>query len=123
MDISSYCENGGIDQSINVIPNNPEEDNDVTEVFSGSCHVYYTLTLVLSCLVLLPTVLATVVLIRMKERNKQKEDVGAQSPYHHDEEQDPDLNYAALNIVKKKSRRPVRSLSEVETSVVYAATR
>ncbi|XP_051501444.1 novel immune-type receptor 7b [Myxocyprinus asiaticus] len=113
----------GIDQSIDVIPNNPEKDTDVTEVSSGSCNVYYTLTLILSCLVLLPTVLAIVVLIRMKERNKQTEDVGTQSPYHHEEEQNLDLNYAALSFAKKKSRRPVRSMREVETNVVYAATR
>lgn len=39
------------------------------------------------------------------------------------QEQDADLNYAALSLDKKKSRRPVRRLKEVEPNVVYAATR
>lgn len=39
------------------------------------------------------------------------------------QEQDADLNYAALSLDKKKNRRPVRRLKEVEPNVVYAATR
>ncbi|XP_050958427.1 LOW QUALITY PROTEIN: novel immune-type receptor 7b [Labeo rohita] len=100
-----------------------------TEETLRSCNIYYTLTLILSGLVLIPTVLVIVVLIRLKERNKQKED--AQRCENNEEinkqlqhqEQDADLNYAALNLDKKKSRRPVRRLKEVEPNVVYAATR
>uniref|UniRef100_A0A672QWV6 Uncharacterized LOC107603143 n=1 Tax=Sinocyclocheilus grahami TaxID=75366 RepID=A0A672QWV6_SINGR len=103
-------------------------DCGATEETSRACHVYYTLTLILSGLVLLPTVLAILILIRLKERNKQKED--AQHRENNEEmnkqleqEQDADLNYAALNLDKKKNRRPVRRLKEVEPNVVYAATR
>ncbi|XP_058638591.1 novel immune-type receptor 7b isoform X2 [Onychostoma macrolepis] len=46
----------------------------VTEETERSCHIYYTLTLIMSGLVLLSTVFAIVVFIRFKERNKQKED-------------------------------------------------
>ncbi|XP_056115075.1 uncharacterized protein LOC130091289 [Rhinichthys klamathensis goyatoka] len=104
-------------------------DCGATEETSRSCHVYYTLTLILSGLVLLSTVFAIVVLIRMKERNKQKQD---NQPHGNNEEmnkqlqkreQDEDLNYAALNLDKKKSRRPVRKMREVEPNVIYAATR
>ncbi|KAG1959412.1 uncharacterized protein LOC120470368 [Pimephales promelas] len=104
-------------------------DCGATEETSRSCHVYYTLTLILSGLVLLSTVFAIVVLIRMKERNKQKQDT--QRRGNNEEmnkqlqkrEQDEDLNYAALSLDKKKSRRPVRKIREVETNVIYAATR
>uniref|UniRef100_A0A671SP58 Uncharacterized LOC107674804 n=1 Tax=Sinocyclocheilus anshuiensis TaxID=1608454 RepID=A0A671SP58_9TELE len=106
----------------------PNVDCGATEETLRSCHVYYTLTLILSGLVLLPTVLAILILIRLKERNKQKED--AQHRENNEEmnkqleqEQDADLNYAALNLDKKKNRRPVRRLKEMEPNVVYAATR
>uniref|UniRef100_A0A671QRF3 Immunoglobulin V-set domain-containing protein n=1 Tax=Sinocyclocheilus anshuiensis TaxID=1608454 RepID=A0A671QRF3_9TELE len=39
------------------------------------------------------------------------------------QEEDADFNYSALSLDKKKSRRPVRRLKEVESNVVYAATR
>lgn len=39
------------------------------------------------------------------------------------QEQDEDLNYAALSLDKKKSRRPVRNMREEEPNVIYAATR
>uniref|UniRef100_A0A9J7Y4X6 Uncharacterized protein n=1 Tax=Cyprinus carpio carpio TaxID=630221 RepID=A0A9J7Y4X6_CYPCA len=71
-------------------------------------------------LVLLPTVLAIVIFIRLKERNKQKE---VCLHFLYCQEQDADLNYAALSLDKKKNRRPVRRLKEVEPNVVYAATR
>ncbi|XP_052458579.1 uncharacterized protein LOC128017300 isoform X2 [Carassius gibelio] len=93
-----------------------------------SCHVYYTLTLILSGLVLLSTVLPIVIFIRFKKRNKQKGD--AQRHENSDEmnqqleqAQDADVNYAALSLNKKKNRRPVRRLKDVEPNVVYAATR
>ncbi|KAK9972280.1 hypothetical protein ABG768_025601 [Culter alburnus] len=104
-------------------------DCGATEETSRSCHIYYTLTLILSGLVLLPTVFAIVVLIRLKKSNKQRQD--AQRHGHNKEmnkqlqqkEQDEDLNYAALSLDKKKSRRPVRGMREVEPNVIYAATR
>ncbi len=43
-----------------------------TEEALRSCHIYYTLTLILSGFVLLPTVFVIVVSIRLRERNKQK---------------------------------------------------
>ncbi|XP_048041406.1 uncharacterized protein LOC125265314 [Megalobrama amblycephala] len=104
-------------------------DCGATEETSRSCHIYYTLILILSGLVLLPTVFAIVVLIRLKKSNKQRQD--AQRHGHNKEmnkhlqqkEQDEDLNYAALSLDKKKSRRPVRGMREVEPNVIYAATR
>ncbi|XP_052458580.1 uncharacterized protein LOC128017300 isoform X3 [Carassius gibelio] len=63
-----------------------------------------------------------------KKRNKQKGD--AQRHENSDEmnqqleqAQDADVNYAALSLNKKKNRRPVRRLKDVEPNVVYAATR
>ncbi|XP_016370136.1 uncharacterized protein LOC107709976 [Sinocyclocheilus rhinocerous] len=63
-----------------VVNETSQSKGDITNVDCGateetlrSCHVYYTLTLILSGLVLLPTVLAILILIRLKERNKQKE--------------------------------------------------
>uniref|UniRef100_A0A8C1HWZ3 Ig-like domain-containing protein n=1 Tax=Cyprinus carpio carpio TaxID=630221 RepID=A0A8C1HWZ3_CYPCA len=118
-----------------VVNETSQSKGDITNVDCGatketlrSCHVYYTLTLILSGLVLLPTVLAIAIFIRLKERNKQNED--AQRHENNEEmskqleqEQDADLNYAALSLDKKKNRRPVRRLKEVEPNVVYAATR
>ncbi|XP_051757426.1 novel immune-type receptor 7b [Ctenopharyngodon idella] len=104
-------------------------DCGATEETSRCCHIYYTLTLILSSLVLLPTVFATVLLIRLKKSNKQRQD--AQRHGNNKEmnkqlqqkEQDEDLNYAALSLDKKKSRRPVRGMREEEPNVIYAATR
>uniref|UniRef100_A0A673HBW2 Ig-like domain-containing protein n=1 Tax=Sinocyclocheilus rhinocerous TaxID=307959 RepID=A0A673HBW2_9TELE len=87
-------------------------DCGATEETLRSCHIYYTLTLILSGLVLIPTFLATVVLIRLKERNKQKEGIKYTLclQFLYCQEEDADLNYAALSLDKKKSRRPVRRL-------------
>ncbi|XP_077083366.1 putative immune-type receptor 7b [Siphateles boraxobius] len=103
-------------------------DCGAAEESSRSCHVYYTLTLICSGLVLLPTVFAIVLLIRMKERNKQKQDTQRHGNNEdmnkqlQKREQDEDLNYAALSL-DKKNRRPVRNLRDVEPNVIYAATR
>uniref|UniRef100_A0A8C1TUG5 Immunoglobulin V-set domain-containing protein n=1 Tax=Cyprinus carpio TaxID=7962 RepID=A0A8C1TUG5_CYPCA len=59
-------------------------------------------------------------------QNKQKEGQSTSIVCLHFlycQEQDADLNYAALSLDKKKNRRPVRRLKEVEPNVVYAATR
>ncbi|XP_056318700.1 novel immune-type receptor 7b [Danio aesculapii] len=92
-----------------------------------SCRFFYTLTLILSGFILLPTVFAILVLIKLKKMKKQKEDVKhsknkKMSKRLQHKEQDEDLNYAALNL-DKNSRRPVRSMRRVEPNVVYAATR
>ncbi|XP_067301353.1 uncharacterized protein [Pseudorasbora parva] len=102
-----------------------DADCGAAEDASRSCHVYYTLTLILSGLLLLPTVFVIVVLIRNKQRrdtqhHSNNEEMNKQFQR---KEQDEDLNYAALNLDKKKSRRPVRSTRDVEPNVVYAATR
>ncbi|XP_016396800.1 uncharacterized protein LOC107730468 [Sinocyclocheilus rhinocerous] len=58
-------------------------DCGAAEETSRSCHVYYTLTVILSgFFLLLPTVFVIVVLLRLKERNKQKD---AQSQGHNEE--------------------------------------
>ncbi|XP_067257163.1 uncharacterized protein [Chanodichthys erythropterus] len=103
-------------------------DCGATEETSRSCYIYYTLTLILSGLVLLPTVFAIVVLIRLKKSNKQRQDAQCHGNKEmnkqlQQKEQDEDLNYAALSLNKKKSRRPVRGMREVEPNVIYAATR
>ncbi|XP_043100007.1 uncharacterized protein LOC122348526 [Puntigrus tetrazona] len=94
----------------------------VTEQTERSCHIYYTMTLILSGLVLLSTVFAIVVFIRFKQKEDALHHQNNDMNNHLQQIQEADLNYAALNLNKKRSRRPMR-LKEVEPNVVYAATR
>ncbi|XP_067257549.1 uncharacterized protein [Chanodichthys erythropterus] len=101
-------------------------DCGTTEETSRSCHIYYTLTLILSSLVLLPTVFAIVVLIMLKKRNKQKDEQSQRRSdemnYQLQKDQDPYLNYAPVSF-PKNNRRPVRCMRDMETHVVYVAIR
>uniref|UniRef100_A0A8C1TTC4 Ig-like domain-containing protein n=1 Tax=Cyprinus carpio TaxID=7962 RepID=A0A8C1TTC4_CYPCA len=115
-----------------VVNETSQSKGDITNVDCGatketlrSCHVYYTLTLILSGLVLLPTVLAIAIFIRLKgkKQTERRHVDNALMSKQLEQEQDADLNYAALSLDKKKNRRPVRRLKEVEPNVVYAATR
>ncbi|XP_073764317.1 novel immune-type receptor 7b [Danio rerio] len=92
-----------------------------------SCRFFYTLTLISSGFILLPTVFAIVALIKLKKMKKKKEDAKhsknkKMNKQLQHKKQNEDLNYAALNL-DKKSRRPVKSMRTVEPNVVYAATR
>uniref|UniRef100_A0A8C1H5V3 Ig-like domain-containing protein n=1 Tax=Cyprinus carpio carpio TaxID=630221 RepID=A0A8C1H5V3_CYPCA len=115
-----------------VAVNESQSKGDITNVDFGaaeenlrSCHFYYTLALILSgFFLLLPTVFVIVVLFRLKERKKQKD---AQPQGHNEEmhnhlqkDQYPDLHFAPVSFAKKLNRRPVRSMSDEETHVVYA---
>uniref|UniRef100_A0A671N6K9 Uncharacterized LOC107679237 n=1 Tax=Sinocyclocheilus anshuiensis TaxID=1608454 RepID=A0A671N6K9_9TELE len=85
-----------------------------------SCHIYYTLTVILSAFfLLLPTVFVIVVLLRLKERNKER----SINTWHFNKNLYfyPDFHCAPVSFAKKLNRRPVRSMSDVETHVVYAA--
>ncbi|XP_029607979.1 uncharacterized protein LOC115193421 [Salmo trutta] len=103
-------------------------DKDPTEHYDEEEDGTVKLFLLVVILGVLTAVLLIIILILVlkvrRDANRLNTGPDSQQQPQNDQNQDPDaLNYAALNFTSKKKKRERRREKELDTHVVYAATR